>query len=355
MRFVVIVAASIWILVEARSVLVPVAIAGTIWFLTSALARQYRRLLPLDDPLAGRLALLASTATFILAVIILSGMVVENAQHIRANLPVYEANLDHKLDRILTRLGMPSEAGLGQLLREIDLRSIVLQAVGSAAAFLGSAIIIICYVAFIFVEASSFDAKLLRIVPDPERRARIRSALTATRIGAERYLSVTAFIGVIQGGFTWILLWTVGVDAPGFWGLLIFAASFVPTVGTMVGIIFPSLVALVQFEPIAPFLIVVGLLASVQLLCSNWLQPKLMSASLNLSPVAVLLAIFAGGAVWGIIGAFIAVPLLTVAVIGCAQIPEFRPYAIMLSQDGDLPDFGAVDGEDRSQTGVSSS
>ena len=135
---------------------------------------------------------------------------------------------------------------------------------------------------------------------------------------------------------TYIVLSLVEVDAAAFWAIVIFFFSFIPTIGSLVGIIFPSLMALVQFETVGPFFIVVGTLAAVQLLASNYLEPRLMGRSLNLSPLAIFLAIFAGGALWGIVGAIIIVPLLAVAMIVFAQIPSMRSVAILLSGDGEV-------------------
>ncbi len=70
-----------------------------------------------------------------------------------------------------------------------------------------------------------------------------------------------------------------------------------------------------------------------------------MGKSLNLSPLAIFLAIFAGGAIWGIIGALIVVPILAVSVIVFARVPSLRPVAILLSSDGNLEDREASDAE----------
>ena len=73
---------------------------------------------------------------------------------------------------------------------------------------------------------------------------------------------------------------------------------------TLVGIIFPSLMALVQFETFGPFFIVVGTLAAVQLSASNFLEPRLMGKSLNLSPLAIFLKPLGGSSQGGRHGNF---------------------------------------------------
>jgi predicted PurR-regulated permease PerM len=150
----------------------------------------------------------------------------------------------------------------------------------------------------------------------------------------ELYMGVRVALGLVQAAPTYIALALVGVDAPGFWAIMIFCASFVPTIGTLIGIVMPALMALVQFDTVGPFLMVVSILLPVQLLASNLLEPALLSRSMNISPLAVFVGIFAGGALWGIVGALIVVPVLAICIIVFGRIPSMRSVAVLLSSDG---------------------
>jgi len=135
------------------------------------------------------------------------------------------------------------------------------------------------------------------------------------------------------------------VDAPLFFAVLIFLFSYIPTIGSLVGIAFPTLMTLLQFASLGPALVVLSVLGVIQVIASNLVAPKLMSRSLNLSPLAVLFGVFAGGAVWGIVGALIAVPVLTIAAIVCAEQSSWRRIAVILSANGQLPDLVPADHE----------
>ena len=114
------------------------------------------------------------------------------------------------------------------------------------------------------------------------------------------------------------------------------SASFIPTIGTLIAMAFPPLAALVQFGELGPFFIALVTIAPIQLFASNYLEPKMLSKSMNLSALATLVAIFLGGAVWGILGALIVVPVLAVFLIVCERFPNMRPIAVLLSEDGDV-------------------
>ncbi|MBO3735546.1 AI-2E family transporter [Glycomyces niveus] len=94
---------------------------------------------------------------------------------------------------------------------------------------------------------------------------------------------------------------------------LIFLGAFVPIIGATVSGIIAVVVALVGTpNGIVTALIVLGIVLAVQQLESNLLQPFLMSRAVKLHPLAIVLAVTAGGFVWGIIGALVAVPILAI-------------------------------------------
>lgn len=333
---VVAIAATLWLLIQARAVLEPFMIALFVWFLLNAIAGTWTRYVHGPDAEPTRLARAVSGTVFILSLVMLTLLVAKNADRLRSQIPVYEANLDAIISKLATAAGIESYFSVGELITKIDLTSIALQLAGTAANLVSMLIIIIVYIVFISMESGAAERKLAAMAASPERRVKITGVSRQINRDIETYLGIKVILGIVQAVPTYFVLSMVGVDAASFWAIVIFFFSFVPTIGSLVGIIFPSLMALVQFETFGPFFVVVGTLAAVQLSASNFLEPRLMGKSLNLSPLAIFLAIFAGGALWGIVGALIIVPLLAVAMIVFAQIPSMRAVAILLSGDGDI-------------------
>jgi len=68
----------------------------------------------------------------------------------------------------------------------------------------------------------------------------------------------------------------------------------------------------------------------------NIVQPRLAAKSLNLSQFVVILALFVWGAIWGIVGMFLAVPLTAIVMLVCSNFERTRPLAIILSESGAL-------------------
>jgi predicted PurR-regulated permease PerM len=112
---------------------------------------------------------------------------------------------------------------------------------GSAAGAVTSLIVLIAYIVFINQEAGAANSKLAALVAQPEKRAEIRSLMQGILREIELYMGVRVAMGLVQAAPTYIALALVGVDAPGFWAIMIFCASFVPTIGTLIGIVMPAL------------------------------------------------------------------------------------------------------------------
>lgn len=338
MRLAVSVSATLWFLIMARDVVQPLLIAFFVWFLLGATARRLSTLLRrlgITEPWAGK----ALGALCIFGAILTVGvMVAASVTQISAQLPSYEERLDDMIATFSDALGIDAPVRIGETLRQIEIAPAALSAIGSAANILTASIIVIVYIVFINQEAGMVERKLARLVTDSSRRDRVTEIGERILQDIETYISVKVLLGLFQAVPTYAVLAIVGVEAPIFWAMVIFLFSFIPTIGTMIGIAFPALMTLIQFETLTPLVIVLATLVPVQLLASNYLEPKLMGDRLNLSALAVFIGIFAGGAIWGVVGALVIVPLLAIAVIVFSRIPSMRPVAILMSSDGEIAD-----------------
>jgi len=76
----------------------------------------------------------------------------------------------------------------------------------------------------------------------------------------------------------------------------------------------------------------------IQTILGNFVQPKMMGKSLNISALTVLIALAFWGSIWGIVGMVLSIPTTSIMIIIMAQFPKSRFIAIMLSEKGDLGD-----------------
>ena len=207
-------------------------------------------------------------------------------------------------------------------------------------------VVILIYVAFLFLAQSAWSNKLDRVFPDAEQRARVRNVGDAARRGIETYLWTQTVISALITILTYVTLILLGVENALFLVALIFVLNYIPTVGSIVAAFVPTLFALVQPEvpswvpatgDNASYLFAALVFLGVsfwQFMIGNFVQPRIMGETLNLSALVVLLSLAAWGAIWGIPGMFLSAPLTVLMMILFAQSSSTRWIAVLLSADG---------------------
>ena len=145
------------------------------------------------------------------------------------------------------------------------------------------------------------------------------------------YLGITTLTSLLTGIASTLWAFALGVDLALVWGVLNFLLNYIPVVGNLVGIIPPTVYALMQFQSwTLPAIVFVGF-GVIQIVISNFVYPMLQGRSLSLSPIAIIVALAFWSWVWGVAGALIAVPLTVVGVIVCEHFRPTRWVAVLLS------------------------
>lgn len=150
---------------------------------------------------------------------------------------------------------------------------------------------------------------LLKAVP-AEHRPRVDAAGDSAFHALVGYVRATATVALIDAVGIGIGLVVVGVPLVFPLAALVFLGGFVPYIGAFTSGLASVLVAFVTGGPWTA-LLVLGIVLAVQVIEGNVLEPLLMSTIVRLHPLAVVLAV-AVGVVWaGLVGALLAVPVLT--------------------------------------------
>ena len=154
--------------------------------------------------------------------------------------------------------------------------------------------------------------------PASEHIAEVLSRIWATLGGFIRTQALVSLIDAVLIGAGLVIL---GVPLAYALAIITFFGGFIPIVGAFVAGALAVLVALVGNGPWTA-LIVLGIIVAVQQLEGNVLQPWLQSKSMNLHAAIVLLSVTAGGTLFGIIGAFLAVPVAAVVAVVLRYVNE---------------------------------
>jgi predicted PurR-regulated permease PerM len=128
------------------------------------------------------------------------------------------------------------------------------------------------------------------------------------------FIRQQALVGFIDAFFIGIGLWILGVPLVIPLAVLTFFGGFVPIIGAFVAGAFAVLVALVS-NGVTTALIVLAIVVAVQQIEGNVLQPIIQGRGFNLHAAVVILAVTAGSALYGIIGAFLSVPVAAIIAV----------------------------------------
>jgi putative heme transporter len=188
-------------------------------------------------------------------------------------------------------------------------RSVASSAVIAAEVVVGAVLsVIVGY--FFLKDGRRMAIGALRALPEPRRPVANRMARRSwDALGG--YLRGAAVLGLVEAAAIGAVLFAVGarLEAPVM--IVTFVAAFVPIVGAVFAGIVAVLVALVTAGSV-PALIVAGVALVVQQLDNDLLAPVVYGRALRLHPLVILLGIAAGGALFGFVGTFLAVPVLAV-------------------------------------------
>jgi predicted PurR-regulated permease PerM len=175
---------------------------------------------------------------------------------------------------------------------------------------------------FVLKDGDHFLAWARRHLPEEQHELAARVAARSWRtLGG--YLKGAALLGFVEGIAIAVALTLVGAELAVPMALVTFLAAFVPVVGAIVAGILAILVALATAGGAAALIVAVVALV-VQQVDNDVLAPVVYGKALQLHPVVVLLAILAGGSAFGLVGSFLAVPVVAVAVNAVAEARVYR-------------------------------
>ena len=200
-----------------------------------------------------------------------------------------------------------------------------------AISILSNVLITILMTVFLLGERHVIVPKLINFATDRdgEKVAQIWDRIVRQ---ISKYISIKIFVSILTGVLFYLVAVIVKLDFALLWGVMAVVLNFIPTIGSIIITALMILMAIIQFAPaIGPILFVAISAVAIQNIVGNFLDPRLSGNTLNLSPFIILVGLGTFGFIWGIVGMFLAVPLLSVLQIICANIDATRPIAIMIS------------------------
>jgi predicted PurR-regulated permease PerM len=313
------------ILVVGRPLLAPLAFAVLVWAILNALTDALARL-----RLPRVLAWSASVLLIAAALYLIARILGNEADAVAAEAPAYLAKLQRLTFSALTFLHLGHSANVADLVGSANAASMIAQIAASAGSFLFTLVMIIVYVGFLLAEQRHLPEKLSRLQRNPSRRDATGQVIHAIARQVQAYLGVCTFLSAVMAAATYALLTIMHVSFAGFWALVLFLATYIPTIGA-VAVLLPALMALLQFGSFAPFFVVAAVLGVLHFVLANIVSTVMLGRTLNLSPLGIILSLSLWGLIWGIAGLFLAVPITGAFAIVCRHIDGLNWIGVALA------------------------
>jgi len=203
---------------------------------------------------------------------------------------------------------------------------------GTTESVVSSTIEVLVLLFFLLAAGDLFLQKLIKVLPSLGDKRMAVEIARKTESSISAYLITTAVLNLTEGALVAVVLYILGMPNPVFWGTLVAILEFVPYLGAATIIVILSLASLSVFDHLGHALLVPGAFLAINLIQGNLVSPFVLGHRLALNPVAIFLGLAFWWELWGIPGAFLAVPLMATLKIFCDHIATLAPIGEFLGQ-----------------------
>lgn len=197
--------------------------------------------------------------------------------------------------------------------------------------FIGTYLLTFIYIFFLLNYRSRFKEFLMRLLP--EKKKEVNEVIHKSADVSQKYL-----VGkLILMGFL-AVLYAVGLGISGVSNFIlvsIIAAllTLIPYIGNIVGILMALAFGYLTSGETGVLIGILITFAIAQFVESYVLEPYVVGDKVDLHPFFVILAVVAGGALWGVIGMILAIPVLAIITIIFLHVRPLHPFGFLLSNE----------------------
>lgn len=195
---------------------------------------------------------------------------------------------------------------------------------------LGMWLVVIVLSFFLLTAGDPLINNVLMILPTIREKRQTVEMIKEIERGISNYLVTITMINIGLGAVLTLALWLMGVPNAPVWGMMTAIFNYVPFLGQGVAGIIISLVAVLSFDSVGYALLVPVVFYSIAAIEGNVITPALLGRRMSLNPIIVLLFLIGWGWMWGVAGAFLAVPILSGIKLGCDRFECTRPVGTLL-------------------------
>ena len=172
----------------------------------------------------------------------------------------------------------------------------------------------------------------LRLITPADYREQLNNVLQQAIHTYFRYIRGMILVYLLVGVLNSLGLWALGVRHPLLFGMICAVMTIIPYAGIIISALLPVSMIWLQTDNILYPLGVIAVFAVVQYLEANIIFPRIVGAQLDVSTLAMLVSVIAGGIIWGGAGMILFIPFVAMLKIISNQLPELKHLNILLGR-----------------------
>ncbi len=323
------------VLKSLKQIFIPLTISYFLYFLFEPLNIYLTK-----KKLPYSLAIIIDFTIIIIVLFGISNIIISQFSKFSTELPIYELKLNNLISTTASNIGIKdpifTNFNLAEILKSLNYADFAGGFFNSTLNFFSSMFFILFFFIFIlnshnrilevikerYLEihlkpSSSSNNKTIQANKNSQinKSTQIEKTFKSITKQVQNYILVKFLVSLATGILVGLILLIFNVDFIIVWVVLTILLNFIPNIGSIISVILPTLMAIVQFESFAIALMMAAILGFAQNLMGNIIEPKIMGNKLGLNPLVILISLLLWGYVWGITGMFLSVPLTAIIKI----------------------------------------
>tara|TARA_B100000780_G_scaffold20915_1_gene13483 strand:- start:1059 stop:2096 length:1038 start_codon:yes stop_codon:yes gene_type:complete len=329
----------ITVLIYGQSILVPLIFALLLWFTIRVFTSVSQKFPIYGKWVPNKLKTIFTTVFIFSILYFFSQLILSSFNSIIDSHHNYNDNINGLINLINDKFKIDLKSYIETQYTEISITGLAEMLFDAVSKIISSTLMILIFVIFIFLEETHFSHKLKQFLAEstPDFHG-LSSTLNKIEWSVAKYLGIKTMSSFITGMLSFTVFYICDLNFAIFWAFLIFLLNYIPTIGSLLATLFPVVFSLLQFGDFSIALIILFVVGSIQVVIGNFIEPKWMGNSMNISPLVSIISLMFWGLIWGTTGMIVSVPFTVVIIIILSEIQSTRPLAILLSEKGDIND-----------------
>ena len=211
-----------------------------------------------------------------------------------------------------------------------NLAGLAARVFGTTTSLVGGLVEVVLLTFLLLASGDVFLKKLIKMLPVRRERQEAIEIANETESVVAHYMVATALINAGQGAIVAVTMWLLHMPNPLLWGILTFCLEFIPYLGAAGMLILLTLTGLATFDGVGHALLPPAAYLAITTIQNNLVSPIAYGRRLRLNPVAVLMGVLFWWYLWGVPGAFLAVPIIATFKILGEHLDSLAPVAEFL-------------------------